>query len=343
MADHPLPSPSRGPLDRLAALRSWDNVVVLVLALVVAASIVGVDNFTNTGNIKFLLLDSVAIALLALPMTMIIVTGEIDLSVASSLGITSSVMGQLWANGLPLELIVVLVIALGALLGMVNAVFITRFELPSLAVTIGTLAAYRGLAFVVLGDRAVASFPSSWTRASTAAIGDTFIPLSLLPLGVLAVVFAVVLHRTPFGRCLFVIGHNDEAARFAGIDAQRVRFWLFVTSGAMSGLAGVFWTLRFASARADNAQGLELAVVAAVLLGGVSIFGGRGSLGGVLAAVLLIGTIRNALQLQGVSGDVLDIVTGGLLIVSVVAPNVGEVVSRFSRRARRAPADPAPT
>lgn len=326
-----------------ASLRSWDGAITLVLLVVLAVAAVSVDNFTNTGNLKFLLLDSITIALIALPMTLIVITGEIDLSVASTLGLTSAVMGSLWTANVPLELAVIGVVLLGGLLGAVNGVFVTRFGLPSLAVTIGTLAAYRGLAFVVLGSRAVADFPIGWTSTTTEAIGSTFVPLALIPLVLLVLAFAVVLHKTAVGRAMYVIGHNDEAATFSGIDPARTRFWLFVTSGAVSGLAGVFWTLRYASARADNAQGLELAVVAAVLLGGVSIFGGKGSLPGVIAAVLLLGTIRNALQLQNVSADVLDIVTGLLLIVSVLTPNViARVSASRHRRALARGASPSP-
>jgi rhamnose transport system permease protein len=155
---------------------------------------------------------------------------------------------------------------------------------------------------------------------------------------VLAVVFAVVLHATPFGRSVFAIGANQEAAFFSGIRVRRTKFILYVLSGAMSGLAGIVYTLRFASARADNGAGLELAVVAAVLLGGVSIFGGKGTLGGVVAAVFLLGGIRSALILNDVSNDILNVVTGLLLIGSVIAPNasaaIGRAVSR--RRAARA-------
>jgi rhamnose transport system permease protein len=128
------------------------------------------------------------------------------------------------------------------------------------------------------------------------------------------------------------MGNNERAAAFAGISVARTKFWLFVATGAVSALAGIFWTLRFASARADNGSGLELAVVAAVLLGGVSIFGGRGGLVGVLAGVLLLGTLRNALQLADVSADALTIVTGGLLILSVVAPNVVRSIRTGLRR-----------
>ncbi|XVS67566.1 ABC transporter permease [Actinosynnema sp. CA-299493] len=320
-----------------SVLLRWDTVLLVVLAAVVVIAGVLVEGFASGRNLQFLLLDVIAVALIALPLTLIVVTGEIDLSVASTLGLCSAVMGQLWVAGLPLELVVVLVVGLGAVLGAVNAVFVTKFALPSLAVTIGTLAAYRGLAFVVLGDQAVADFPFRWTDAASSTVADGAVPWAAVVTIVLAVVFGVVLHATPFGRSLYAMGNNAEAATFAGIRVARAKFWLFVASGAVSGLAGVYWTLRFASARADNAAGLELAVVAAVLLGGVSIFGGRGTVAGVLLGVLLLGAVRNALQLADVAADTLNVVTGGLLIASVVVPNVvTRARTRWRRRSRTA-------
>ncbi|MCK1816511.1 ABC transporter permease [Streptomyces sp. XM4011] len=313
--------PAEPPSGRGAAvLRRWDSALIATLLLVTLAAALAVDGFATGRNAQFLLLDAVAIGLVALPVTLIVITGEIDLSVASTLGLCSAVMGQLWVSGWPLELVVLTAVALGALLGAVNGLFVTGFGLPALAVTIGTLAAYRGLAFVVLGDRAVADFPRAWTDAvgGTALAGA--VPAAMLVTAVAAAGCAVLLHATPLGRSLFAIGNNAEAARFSGIAVARTKFWLFVSCGAVSGLAGVFWTLRYASARADNGQGLELAVVAAVLLGGVSIFGGRGTLAGVCAGVLLLVTLRNALQLADVPADTLDIVTGSLLILSVLAP-----------------------
>ncbi|TDB76936.1 ABC transporter permease [Micromonospora sp. KC723] len=320
------------------ALGSWDAAIVagLVVAGLVAA--VAVPNFATGRNAQFLLLDLVPLALLALPMTLIVVTGEIDLSVASMVGLCSTLMGQLWlSSGLSLELICVLVVLLGALLGAVNGVFVTGFGLPSLAVTIGTLALYRGLSFVVLGDQAVADFPADWTAAVVRPIPGTSIPVMVVPVVLLALVFGVVLHATAVGRALYAMGNNGEAATFAGVSVARTKFWLFVASGAVCGLAGLFWTLRYASARGDNATGLELTVVTAVLLGGVSIFGGRGRLLGVVAGVLLLGVVRNALQLDDVDANALTIVTGTLLIASVVLPNaVGDVRARLHRRRQRA-------
>jgi rhamnose transport system permease protein len=320
----------------LPALASWETIVIAAVLLVILASSVLVDGFASGRNWGFLLLDLIPIALIALPMTLIVVTGEIDLSVASILGLTSAVMGQLWTDNLPLELIVPLILVLGAVLGAVNGVFVTRFGLPSLAVTIGTLALYRGLAFVVLGDRAVADFPVTWTQQAVATIPGTPVPWVVVLVLVLALAFGVLLHATPIGRALFAMGNNADAATFAGIAVARTKFWLYVASGVVSALAGVFWTLRYASARADNGTGLELQVVAAVLLGGVSIFGGRGSLLGVLGGVLLLGTLRNALQLADVSAEALTVVTGALLIVSVVGPNAIRIIRQYLRQRRPA-------
>jgi rhamnose transport system permease protein len=306
----------------------------LVLFLVIAS--VTVENFATSRNLGFLLLDVVVIALIALPLTLIVITGEIDLSVASVVGLCSAVMGKLWFAGLPLELIVPLCLVLGAVLGAFNGFLVTKVGLPSLAVTIGSLALYRGLAFVVLGDQAVADFPRSWTTWAISSIGGTGIPNAVLPLLVLIAITAVLLHATPIGRSLYAMGNSEDAARFSGIDVARTKLWLFVAAGVVSALGGVFWTLRYGSARADNAAGLELQVIAAILLGGVSIFGGSGGLLGVMAGALLLASLRNALQLVNVPSDVLNIVTGVLLIVAVVAPQV--TAWARTRAARRRPA-----
>lgn len=320
------------------SLLTWDVAVVVVLLVVLAVASASVEGFASGRNVVFVVLDLAPLLLIALPMTMIIITGEIDLSVASTLGLSSATMGVLWQNGLSIETIIPLCIALGAVLGAVNAVFICVLRLPSLAVTIGTLALFRGLAFVVLGDGAVADFPLSYTSWVTGTLGGTSIPQILVPLVLLVAVFALVLHATPFGRSLYALGAGEEAARFTGVRVIRTRFLLYVTSGAVSAMAGVLWTLRYSSARADNGSGLELAVVAAVLLGGVSIFGGRGGLGGVVAGALLLISLQNALRLADVSNDALTVVTGLLLIFSVLAPNVVRALREStSRRRRRAP------
>ena len=319
------------------ALGSWDVIVILAVIAVAIVGAIAIDGVASPRFWRFVTLEIIPIALIALPMTLIIITGEIDLSVASMLGLTCTVMGQLWVLGVAsLPVLILACVALGAVLGAVNATFITVFGLPSLAVTIGTLALYRGLGYVVLGDRAVANYPTDWTRDVIAPIPGLTIPWFVLVVVALAVVFCVVLYATPIGRGLYAMGNNVDAANFAGVNVARTKFWLFVVCGMVSSLAGVFWTLRFASARADNGLGLELAVVAAVLLGGVSIFGGRGGLVGVIAAVVLLGVLRNALQLAYVPANTLTIVTGALLIASVVGPNVVAMARERLRKRRHA-------
>jgi rhamnose transport system permease protein len=321
------------------SLLSWDAVVILALIVVVGVGTATINGVGTPRFYRFAVLEAIPVALIALPLTLVIITGEIDLSVASTVGLSCSVLGAMWHAGVhSLPLLVLVSLLLGAVLGAVNGVFVTVFGLPSLAVTIGTLALYRGLAFVVLGDRAVADYPVSWTKNAIAPIPGTTIPWFVLVVLGLAVVFGVLLYATPVGRALYAIGNNAEAAQFSGVRVGLTKFWLFVATGSVSALAGVFWTFRFASARADNATGLELSVVAAVLLGGVSIFGGRGGLVGVIAAVALVTTLRNALQLADVPANALNIVTGTLLILSVVGPNVARLARERLRRRQLASA-----
>lgn len=322
-------------------LVSWDGAVVaLTLGFLLVAALT-VEFFGTSRNAGFLILDLAPILLLALPMTLIIITGEIDLSVASVVGLTSAAMGVMWNSGLPLEVIIPLAVALGAVIGVVNGFFVTVLGLPSLAVTIGALALYRGLAFVLLGDAAVADWPRTFTGWVIGSIPATSVPNVVVPIAVLLVVFGVVLHATPVGRAVYASGANATAATFSGITVPRLKFWLFVVSGAMAGLVGAYWTLRFSSARGDNAAGLELTVVAAVLLGGVSIFGGRGTLPGVVAGVLLLMSLQNALRLASVSTEALTVVTGALLIASVLAPNAANALRAASQRHRRRRPTPA--
>ena len=303
-------------------LARWETVTVfLLIAAIIYGTSTSEDFFTG-GNLNSILSDIVEIAIIALPLTLIIIAAEIDLSVASVVGLTAALMGYLWNHGWAMEMIIPAVIVIGGLAGALNGVLVTRLGLPSLAVTIGTLGLYRGLAYVILGDTAVADFPSQFTDWGFGTFAGTQIPNPFVLYIVLAVVFGIVLHFTGIGRSIFAMGANEEAAHFSGVRVKRIKFWLFVVTGMVAALAGVVYTFRFASARADNAVGLELSVVAVVLLGGVSIFGGRGNLLGVICAVLLLGTLRNALTINDVSAEVLTIVTGSLLLLSVLGPSV---------------------
>jgi len=330
------------PSSRLRALllnRGAAMVYVLIVAVLLAS--ISIDRFASPLTVGFLLLDVIPVLLIAMPMTLIIVSGEIDLSVASIVGLSSATLGVLWADGWSMPAAMAACVVVGVVAGAVNGFLIAIVGLPSLAVTIGTLALFRGLALVVIGDDAVADFPREYTRFAISKIGATGIPVVMLGVVAVVVLFGVVLHLTSFGRGLYALGHSREAARFVGIDVDRAKFWLYVAAGVVSAVVGIYWTLRYSSARSDNATGLELTVIAGVLLGGVSIFGGRGTVPGVVAAVLLIGTLNYGLRLDRVSDVVLIIVTGTLLIASVLGPRVGEAIGRVRHERRVRAALPA--
>lgn len=324
-ADHALPLWRRALLTREFAVIA----LLIVIALYARSQ---VANFDGPLTLPFLLLDMTPILLIALPMTMVIVTGEIDLSVASVVGLSSVVVGDLHQNGWSIPAAAVAALIVGMLCGAFNGFLVAYVGLPSLAVTIGTLALYRGIAVGILGTKAVTDFPAKWTELASRNIGSSGIPVVMIPFLVLVVVFVLLLHFTPFGRGVFDIGLNDEAARFAGVDVARTKFRLFVLAGVVSAFAGIFYTFRYGSSRGDNATGLELQVIAAVLLGGVSIFGGRGALHGVIAGVLLIGVISSALRLENVTVNLINIIIGLLLVLSVMSTSFLAWVSALSQK-----------
>ncbi|GAA1062075.1 ABC transporter permease [Agromyces bracchium] len=303
-------------------LLTRESAVIGLLLVVIAVSLAVVPNFDSPLTVTYLLRDIAPILLIALPMTLIIITEEIDLSVASIVGLSSVMTGILTQAGLPFPVAAIAAILVGTVAGVINGFLVTVVGLPSLAVTIGTLALFRGIAVGLLGTTAVTEFPEFWSDLARDNIPGTPIPGIMIPFVVLAIAFAILLHFTPFGRSLYAIGLNKEAAAFSGVDVGRTKFLLFVMSGAVSGFAGVYFTLLYNNARGDNATGMELQVIAAVLLGGVSIFGGRGALHGVIAGVLLIGTLGSALRLAGVTSDIINVITGVLLVLSVVSASL---------------------
>jgi rhamnose transport system permease protein len=310
--------------------------VIVLLAAVIFYSNANVPNFNGPLTMYFLFLDIAPILLIALPMTLIIVTGEIDLSVASVVGLSSVLVGQLHHDaGLSIPVAGLVAILVGAACGAFNGFLVSYVGLPSLAVTIGTLALYRGVAVGILGTQAVTDFPEKWTKLAKDRIGDSSYPVILIPFLVLAVLFILLLHFSSFGRGVYEIGLNSEAAHFSGVNVELTKFWLFVMSGAVSAFAGIYYTLNYGSARGDNATGLELQVIAAVLLGGVSIFGGRGALHGVIAGVVLIGVVSSAMRLESYTVNVINIVIGTLLVLSVMSTSLlGWAQGLWARRGR---------
>jgi len=309
--------------------------IIFLLLVVLAVASVIVPKFATPVTMGYLLFDITPLLFIALAMAPVMITGDIDLSVGSMVGLSSVTLGLCSQAGLPIPVAGAAALLVGALGGLINGLLITRIGLPALAVTIGTLALYRGVAVGLLGTTAITSFDKWWTTLIKSKIGTTGVPTVMIVFVVLLAVFALMLHFTPFGRGIFAIGLSKDAAVFSGVNAERTRLILFVLSGLMAALAGIYYALYYTSARGDNATGMELQVIAAVVLGGVSVFGGRGALHGVVAGVLLIGVLTKALQLVNVTSDVMSIITGVLLVLSVIAGSVMNWVQ--SRRVKPAP------
>jgi rhamnose transport system permease protein len=316
----------------------WEIGLVVVLVGVLLFGAAESSTFLTSNTLFFTGLNMGEIGIMALPMLLIIMIGEIDLSVASMLGLSGAVMGRLYNGGSSVWTAMIVALLVGVAGGALNGFLVAKLRLPSIAVTIGTLTMFRGIAEIVLPNPTTRLFPTSLTTDfGIKSVPGIHLPYSASIFIVLAIIAAVVLHATPFGRSLFAIGLQPEAAQFSGIRIDRIRFGLYVLSGFLCAFAGILFTLKNASASYSAGLGLELNVVAIVLFGGVSIFGGRGTVAGVVLSVIIVGALQQALTQMHVQPEIQNIVTGGLLLISVVIPNSGEAIRRLrERRHRRA-------
>jgi rhamnose transport system permease protein len=323
---------------RFAALARWETALAAGIAAVLLYGFLAVPGFWSSSNLSLALQASMPTAIVCLGLALVLMTGQIDISVASVLALSSTLLGKLYGAGVPLGLAIVAALAAGAAAGALNGLLVARLRLPSLVVTLGTLALFRGICFIVLGDQQVSAWPSGFTSLSSGSVGGSFLTWSMVLFAVLLAVLTLAFEGTWLGRTIHAIGRSPDASRFAGIRVDRVTFGVFVLSGVLAAAAGVVETARLSSASPANGTGLELDVIAIVLLGGVSIFGGRGSLTGVVLSLALVIGLRNVLALEGVGGDVQQVVIGALLVGSVLATNVATGLRRA--RVRRLPTPP---
>ena len=318
----------------------WESGLVLlfVISLIYGSSVS--SYFFNVQTFFFAGLNFGEIAIMALPMTLIIITGEIDLSVGSMLGLSASILGYLFTHGWNIWATMAVCLVVGILGGALNGLLVTTLGLPSIAVTIGTLTLYRGIALIVLGSNTAVGFPASFTKISL-PIGNTHIAYDFAIFVILAIIFGVVLHMTPVGRSIYAIGLQHETAYFSGIRVKRIKFSLYVISGLLCAFAGILYTFQQASSASDTGLGLELNVVAIALFGGVSIFGGRGTIFGVFLSVAIFASLQSSLTDVNVSAQVQSIVTGCLLLVSVLIPNAKDGAARVRSQFRRRSKEPS--
>ena len=335
----------------LSAAARWEVLLIAILALLIwegtriSPVFIQLD-FWNSRNFGASISGTMEVAIMALAMTPIIITGDIDLSVESMVGLSGAVMGVLWAAGIPLQVAIPIALMVGLLGGLFNGLLVTRWGLPALVVTLGTLALYRGLANAVLGTSYVSNFPSEVTAFGFGSVPGTQVPWTLLAFLILAVVFCVVIHMTWIGRHVFAIGKNKDAARYSGVRVSTIRTALFAVSGLVAAFAGIVLALRYNSVRSDNGTGLTLTVVMIAVLGGVDINGGKGTIPGVILAVFTLAALTSALRLAGVSSEYQNVAIGLLLIVSVITPQLARqsrvLVDRVRKGRHRPVRDPAP-
>ena len=304
-----------------AFLGRWETLLALLFIIAFATNSFLLPNFLDVYNLADSTFSFSEKALIALPMALLIICREIDISVSGILALSSVAMGLAHAYGMPPHGLIVVALITGTLCGSLNGILVTRFALPSIVVTIGTVALFRGLASVVLGDQAFTGYPqlmSDWGQGYFFGL----IPRAFVVLLVFAALFAVLLHVTSWGRRILAIGNNPVAARFSGISVDRYRLMLFMLTGAMAGLAAWLLTGRIGSTRPNIAMGWELEIITMVILGGVRIEGGAGSIGGVLLAVLTLGIVTYGLSLANIPGIIMTIVVGVLLLVTIALPRL---------------------
>jgi len=295
----------------------WHEAVLVVLLAGLLIAAWRIDPVFVQARVQIgLAADVWELALLSVPMTLIIITGGIDLSVGSAMALSSVVLGLSYEAGVPLPIGAALALLVGFAAGALNGVFVARLRVHPLIVTLATLAAYRGIAEGISLARPISGFPDSFAVLGRGALWGAPIPGLIFALA--AVLAAVVLAKTPFGRSLYAIGHNETASRFSGIPVARIQWTLYALSGAAAGLAAVLYVARRNTAKANIGTGMELDVITAVVLGGTSIFGGRGNMIGTVLGVLLIHETRKFVSWRWQMEELNSIVVGALLIASVL-------------------------
>ena len=312
----------------LGALKSWEGFLLLVLILLFIGNATASPFFLTLNNQINLFQLSIEKVIVAVIMTLVIINGEIDLSVASIMGFSACFFGWLFQNGVSAEAAIVLVLTAGAVLGAFNAFWIAWVGIPSLVVTLATMIAYRGFARVLVEDRGITDFPEWFDRmGQTAVLGP--LPLAMIIFFCLVALFYVILQRSAFGRQVYFIGSNQDVAAFSGINVRRIKASIFTLSGLIAALAGLLFAARLGAVRGDAALGFELDIITIVLLGGVSIFGGSGTMVGTLLSILIVLNLRNGMALANITGHIQTGALGILLILSVMVPNIREFIGKI--------------
>ena len=311
-------------------LKSWEFTIFALLIAVFILNLILSPDLFRIANLFDATLTFTEKSILTLPMTLLIVSGVIDISIASISAMSGVILGVCYKAGMAIGYAVVIGLAVGLAAGILNGLIITRLKIPSIVVTLAMMLFYRGIGYVLLGDTAVRDLPERFGLLG-GAYSVTSIPIQFMIFIILAVIFGLVLHRTRFGRLIYIVGNNENTARYSGIPVDNIRLILCGVTGLIAGLSGVLLTSRIGSARPDIALGNEMAVITICLLGGVYIFGGKGSIIGVVIAALMIGYVRYGLSILNVQEQVIRIFTGGLLIIALLIPTIAARLKTSAR------------
>ena len=309
--------------------RGWEVGLISLVATVWIVGTVIEPNFFTNSNFSTTFASSIGIALMVIPMAWLIISGEIDLSVASIYGLSASVLGRSLEAGNPFWLSMILALVVAGLAGLINGFLVVNFHLPSLVVTVGTLALYRGIAFILLEYRAYSDFPTAFTNFAQNTFGNSPIPQTGAIFFALALVAGLLLQSGGIGRKVYAIGSNLTVSNFSAIRVRRIKRGMFVFSGLVSGIAGILYAGYTSSARANNGTGLELSIIAIVLIGGISMYGGKGRFVGVLLSLILVTSLTSWMNLKYISSSIQYTVIGMLMIGAVVVPAISEKISNF--------------
>ena len=312
----------------LKHLKSWEGFLAIILLVVVIVNSLLSESFLSIENQINLFVLSIEKVIIALVMAKIIINAEIDLSVASMMGLSACALGWFVESGMSMTMALIASITIGAVGGAFNGFWITVVKLPSLVVTLAMLIGFRGLARVLIGDRSIKMFPQ-WFEDLGQQPLFLNIPFSVMIFMALLICVVIILEYTGFGRHIYTIGINQNVALYSGINVARVKMLLFIFSGIISAIAGILYAARLGTVRGDMGLGFELDIITIVLLGGVSIFGGSGSIYGVILSILIVLYLRNGMSLSNITGHLQTGVIGVLLILSVLIPNVLENMKKY--------------
>ena len=308
----------------------WEWLLVLIFILIHIINSFISPYYLNAGTFLNAPMNFLDKAFIVFPMMLVIILGNIDISVASIVAFSSVMMAVLFNAGFPMPLAILAALVIGTLCGGINSLLLIKFrELPAMIVTLATMMIYRGVAYVILEDRASGGFPDWFSFFAWGYVGP--FPFIVIVFAAAAVIFGVMLHKTGFGRNIYGMGSNLLACKYSGVKIDRIIVTVGLLTGLMSAVCAIFLTSRMGSTRPNVALGYELDVIAMVVLGGVSTSGGTGRIAGPILAVFVIGFLNYGLGLMNVSAQIILIILGLLLVLSVLVMNV-----RFNKGTTRA-------